>query len=59
MKPFETQGSWNDAGGRDDLELYDYNSDPHETTNQAANPKYAGIVKQLQAVLKQQFDSRQ
>ena len=56
MKPFETQGSWNDAGGSDDLELYDYNSDPHETTNQAANPTYADVAKKLLAVLKEQYN---
>jgi hypothetical protein len=29
-------------------ELYDYEMDPYETTSQAANPKYADVVEQLQ-----------
>lgn len=50
------RGLWADVKGTDDLELYDYTTDPHETTNQAANPKYAGIVARLQAVLREQYD---
>ena len=48
------RGNWSDAV-QDDMELYDYNKDPDETTNQAANPAYADIVRKLGAVLKTQY----
>ena len=38
-----------------DLELYDYNIDPHETSNLASNSKYAKIVERLRLVLRMQF----
>ena len=50
------RGIWADVTGDDDLELYDYNTDPNETVNQAANAKYADVVTKLKAVLKQQYD---
>jgi arylsulfatase A-like enzyme len=48
-------GTWADILGKDDLELYNYNTDPDERVNQAANPEYAGVVKELQAVLKNKY----
>ena len=52
------RGDWTEEPTHDDLELYDYNTDPHETTNQAANPTYSGVVKELRAVLKEQYNPR-
>ena len=49
------RGNWSDFT-HDDLELYDYNKDPDETTNEAANPAYASIVRRLSAVLKKQYN---
>ena len=49
------RGIWADVTGDDDLELYDYNTDPDEKVNQAANAKYTGVVTKLKAVLKQQY----
>ncbi|WDQ19238.1 sulfatase [Rhodopirellula sp. P2] len=37
--------------GERGLELYDLKNDPHEFTNQAANPEYASMVKRLRAQL--------
>ena len=34
-------------------ELYDYETDPHETTNQAGNPDYADIVMELSHLMSQ------
>jgi hypothetical protein len=51
-------GNWLSPTGEDDLELYDYNTDPDERTNQAADPKYAATVQKLLAVLKAQYDSK-
>lgn len=50
------KGDWLSPLNTDDLELYDYNTDPDERLNQAANPKQAAIVKKLVAVLKEQYD---
>jgi iduronate 2-sulfatase len=52
----EFKGDWTEVPTDDDLELYDYNNDPHETTNQAANPTYSDVVKRLRAVLKEQYN---
>lgn len=41
---------WND--GRDGLELYDHDADPHEFTNLAADPRNAGTVAKLKAMMK-------
>jgi arylsulfatase A-like enzyme len=50
------KGNWtDDAHSEDDLELYDYNADPDERHNQAADPKLAGTVRALKAVLKKQY----
>ena len=50
-----TKGNWLSPVSMDDLELYDYNTDPDERYNQAANPKHADVVKTLLVVLKEQF----
>lgn len=52
----EFKGIWADERNDDDLELYDYNTDPNETVNQASNPKYSDIVQKLRGVLRQQYD---
>lgn len=48
-------GNWLWPTSLDDLELYDYNTDPDERINQAANPEYAASVHKLLAVLKSQY----
>lgn len=40
-------------GGKKGVELYDHESDPHEYTNLASDPKYADIVKQHQQKLRE------
>jgi len=45
--------SWETAGE----ELYDHNTDPHEYTNLANNPKYATILNQMQTILKEGWKS--
>jgi arylsulfatase A-like enzyme len=40
---------WNE--GRDGIELYDHDTDPHEYTNLATDPKHAGTLKELRALL--------
>ena len=52
------KGDWLRPAGKDDLELYDYNTDPDERVNQAADPKHQGVVAKLVAVLKEQFDPK-
>jgi len=47
------RGEWRQ--GTDDVELYDYNTDPWETTNHASSESYAPIVNRLRAVLRQQY----
>ncbi len=42
---------WDD--GNKGVELYDWNKDPHEWTNLAADPSYADTVKRLKELLKQ------
>lgn len=37
-------------------ELYDYNEDPHETTNFVNNPSYAPLVERFEAALRKQYD---
>lgn len=39
-----------------DLELYDYNSDPYETTNLARNETYTQTVLLLKQALRRQFE---
>ena len=50
------RGIWADVTGNDDLELYDYNTDPDETVNQAENAKYADVVTKLKTVLLEQYN---
>lgn len=38
--------------GREGIELYDYQSDPHETRNLATEPGYADVVDNLRALLR-------
>jgi hypothetical protein len=52
------KGNWLSSVSMDDLELYDYNTDPDERYNQATNPKHADVVKTLLAVLKGQYSVR-
>jgi choline-sulfatase len=40
---------WNE--GRDGIELYDHDSDPHEYINLANNTKHADVLKELRALL--------
>ena len=47
-------GTWT-ATPAGDTELYDYNTDPNETTNQAGNPSYAKVVAELMAALRAQY----
>ena len=42
-----------------DLELYDYDADPHETINHAADSAYQAKVEGLRAVLRSHFGPRQ
>ena len=49
------RGVWANATGTDELELYDYNTDPDERVNQAANEKYANVVAKLKQVLREQY----
>jgi arylsulfatase A-like enzyme len=37
--------------GRKGLELYDYNSDPHELRNLAANPRFKDRLAQMKGLL--------
>ena len=53
----EYSGNWLWPISRDDLELYDYNTDPDERINQAANPKYTATVQKMLAVLKAQYSN--
>jgi len=48
-------GVWANLTGSDDAELYDYTTDPNETTNQVNNPKYADVVTRLHSLLRAQF----
>merc|ERR1712048_750929 len=47
------RGHW--AHESEDPELYDYSNDPWETTNFAQNPSHVETVKELKAVLRQQY----
>lgn len=49
------RGVWANASGADELELYDYNTDPDERVNQAANEKYTDVVTKLKQVLREQY----
>lgn len=54
--PYSTatfKGEWSATGG--DEELYDYNADPWETTNFAANASYSATLATLKAVLRAQY----
>ena len=52
------KGDWSNATA-DDIELYDYRVDPHETANVARDPKYAAEVATLRGVLRAQYASEQ
>jgi len=47
------RGSW--TADSNDPELYDYTHDKWETTNFALNASYSDVVKELKAVLRQQY----
>lgn len=44
---------WNE--GRDGIELYDHETDPHEYTNLATDPKHAAVLAELRSVLAKQL----
>ena len=46
---------WNE--GRDGVELYDLETDPHEFTNLATDPKHADTIAQLKALLRDKTTS--
>ena len=52
-----TPASEPSGGGDDDLELYDYTVDPHETSNVVGVPAHAGTVARLRLALRYQFAS--
>ncbi len=37
--------------GKNGIELYDHDADPHEYTNLASDPRHAGVLKELRALL--------
>ena len=49
------RGTWPASVDQQDLELYNYSSDPDETINQAGNPALLGVLTRLKAVLKAQY----
>ena len=40
-------------GGRQGVELYDHDMDPHEYRNLAADPAYAGVIRELKRLLEE------
>lgn len=44
--------------GNDGVELYNYQADPNEFNNLAAEPKYASVVKELSAMLHASYEKR-
>ena len=46
-------GDWTASAG--DVELYDYNIDPYERVNHAANESYAIVLEELRSVLRRQY----
>lgn len=44
---------WN--GGKDGVQLYDHDADPHETKNVADDPQHAATVADLQALIRKNF----
>jgi uncharacterized sulfatase len=45
-------------GGKKGAELYDHDSDPHEYTNLASDPKHAATVKELQGKLRELLSAK-
>jgi uncharacterized sulfatase len=39
--------------GRQGVELYDHDMDPHEYRNLAADPAYAGVIRELKRLLEE------
>lgn len=47
-----------DPSAIDSVELYDYENDPLETVNQAGNPEYKGVLKDIEGQLHHRFGTR-
>ena len=45
-----------DSSKIDSVALYDYQTDPLETVNQARNPDYKEVLKDLEVQLRSDFD---
>jgi uncharacterized sulfatase len=43
------------ANGKQGVELYDHNADPHEYTNLASDPKYAAVVQELRELVRKNW----
>lgn len=56
--PYDTNTFTGDWTHTSDAELYDYNTDPNETVNQATNQSLAPVLSRLKAALRQQFSSQ-
>ena len=53
--PSQWIGDWDSSKATNDLELYDYNVDPFETTNCWNDSKYEKVLTELRSVLRAQF----
>ena len=47
------------AGGKEGVELYDYDSDPDEFQNQAANEEYQNVTRQMKFLLEEKLQAIQ